>query len=430
MKFNTRKPYIFLLVAASALVSALSIIKYGVLTTADTESYINAFDVYMSGGIDKFRTPIYPIFLGIMKGIFGSHFPLATIIVQHIIFIATLPFFFSLTEKLFKSLPFSMILSVLLLLAIEIANWNNFLMTESLSTSLTILLLFSLYNLVKKPSVPTFLTCLLLSVLILLIRPAFIYLIPAFCIFFVILLFSKKHRKASAYYCMAITAALTIVASAYVIVFHNVFGVYAFSNVSIVNKYYTLRQNGLIDTSESSNSALVADIENFKKINGETNRFIRRTYHEIQTLDSIYPLYDIDKIVTSSISHNKGKCASLVLGRFRMAMTDYDTVPVSFYSLVKNKITYIYLVLLFATIIIAWGFIRRREPNQWLLMLYVLAMGHFATTFIGAQGDWHRLLEPAMPIFLLLAGEIFIRHIKPRLPRVPSRNKQAGASTR
>lgn len=431
MKLHARHIFIILIVVSATIVSTFSLIKHGVLTTADSESYINAFNVYYSGGIDKFRTPIYPIFIGIIRYVFGQqYYTLAIIIIQHLLFIISLPFFFILSERILRSTLLSIILSVALVFAVEFANWNNYIMTESLSTSLFILLLFSLFTLIESPSVLKFCSCLICSVIVLLLRPAFIYLIPAFALFFIILILCKKEKKASAFYCLAVSSSLIIVTTAYFIAFHSLYGVYAFSNVSTVNKYYTLRQNGLIDTSNSSNQALVADIEYFKKVNGETNKFIRGTYYEIQTLDSIYPLKDIDEIITTSISRNKAKCVSLVLDRFRLAVTDYDTIAISFKSIIKNKIIYVYSVLLLASIIIIWGFIRRKKTNAILLILYTLAMGHFFVTFIGAQGDWHRLFEPAMPVMLLLAGILFVDYIKPFLIRSRERNRRGVASTR
>ena len=428
MKPSRQTLTISILIIAALVASVFSLLHFGVLTTTDTESYIDAIDVYMSGSIDKFRTPIYPLFLGFMRFLFGDGYPMATIIAQHIIFIISIPFFFTVANKIAKSPVWASIFTAMLIIAVEVANWNNYLMSESLSTSLFIFLLYAMWKLYDTPSFANFSVCLIWSVVILLLRPAFIYILVAFAILSIIISFQRD--KGSLRYFVAVTVALVVVSIFYVMAFHSKYGAYAFSNVSTVNKYYALRQNGLIDTSVAHNTDLATEIEQFKKINGETNRSIRETYYEIQYLDSIYPLSEINEIISHSISQNKAKCAMLVLDRFRLSLNHYDTKPITVKSLLKNKLFYIYLLLIIASVLILVRLVRRKPVGFDLIALYLLAMGHLCVTIIGAQGDWPRLFEPAMPTFLLLACVIVVDDIKPFLTRILGRNKQDDASTR
>lgn len=432
MIINRRNITLSALLAIAAIWSVISMAKNGVLTTHDSESYVDAFDVYLSGGLDKFRTPVYPLFLGLFKTIFGvGFFQIATILAQHIIFVISVLFFFITAEITVRSNTVVSIFTTVFIVAIEVANWNNYIMTESLSTSFFVFFVYQVIRLWTNPMRYSLLWCVLWGIVVLLLRPAFVYVIIACAIMAVLLPLSRDGgSKSAAIKGGVLTIVLCVVAFSYSFAFKSRYGVATFSNVSIVNKYYTLRQNGLIDTSNISNRDLAAEIENFKSDHGEIYTDVIGTYREFEIIDNTYPLRDIDEVVNVSVSCNKAKCIRLVLDRFRLSLTDYGTNPMTVVSLLKNKLFYIYVLLAVASILLLMNFFRRNPINYPVLFFYLLGMGHLCVTIIGAQGDWHRLFEPAMPAYLLLACAIFYDYVKPCLIRVLSRNKPDDASTR
>ena len=71
MKKNKDLAIIYAYAIAS---SSILILGWGVQETFDSSSYISAWDSFNNGKIDMLRTPVYPVFLGVMKIIFGEHF--------------------------------------------------------------------------------------------------------------------------------------------------------------------------------------------------------------------------------------------------------------------------------------------------------------------------------------------------------------------
>lgn len=66
--------------------------------TFDTPTYVNAWSTLLDGHIDKWRTPSYPIFLGIMKTIFGDNYLYFVVLVQHLVFLVSVRYFYLLTR--------------------------------------------------------------------------------------------------------------------------------------------------------------------------------------------------------------------------------------------------------------------------------------------------------------------------------------------
>lgn len=71
MKKNKDLAIIYACAIASSIILILG---WGVQETLDSPTYVSAWDNIANGKIDIFRTPVYPIFWGVMKNIFGEYF--------------------------------------------------------------------------------------------------------------------------------------------------------------------------------------------------------------------------------------------------------------------------------------------------------------------------------------------------------------------
>ena len=68
--------------------------KYSVQYLGDTLSYIAAWEILKEGQLDEWRTPVYPLILGIFKTLFGDTKYLQYVVLfQHFIFLISIKYF-------------------------------------------------------------------------------------------------------------------------------------------------------------------------------------------------------------------------------------------------------------------------------------------------------------------------------------------------
>lgn len=406
---------ILILIVLTAIVSIVTLIHYGVLTTHDSASYVEAFDNIYLGAPDRFRTPIYPLVVGGFCQLFGvTAGCLATIIFQHLVFLISVPFFYKATQRIFKSDLWAFAVAAIYILSAEHFNWNNYIMTESLSTSGMAFLLFFTTSDVEKPSVKNATWLFLTGALLLMLRPAHIYIIPVFLVVFGIAWFFKRHRKAANAGLLA-TIGIGLIVVGYMCTFKAAYGTFAISNVSTFNKYYSLRQNGLFEPSKIDNPEIASLIDGFYAKNGRTTDDIISTYAEIETLDTQFPMSEFENTVNNTVAQNRSEWYKIILSRPYMSLSDYGKEEISVTSLLKNKMFYIYLLMIVATIVIIIAIVKRRI-DIYSGIIYLLGAGHLAVAIIGAQGDWPRLIDPAISVYVVMAAlvvaSIFCRRKK------------------
>ena len=77
---------------------------YGPLTRPDVASYFHAWDVLRSGTIDTFRTPLYPVFIGICRELFPGAYVAVVIWLQTILYLCSICFLCAIARR-FIGLP-------------------------------------------------------------------------------------------------------------------------------------------------------------------------------------------------------------------------------------------------------------------------------------------------------------------------------------
>ena len=95
--------YIYLFAIVNCLIMTY-IFKVDV--SIDTPTYIDAWTMLQNGQIDKFRTPVYPVFLGVMNIICGDNYLWYVVAVQHVVFLVSIRYLviFFLSKALYKPL--------------------------------------------------------------------------------------------------------------------------------------------------------------------------------------------------------------------------------------------------------------------------------------------------------------------------------------
>ena len=389
------------------VVSAFLVLKWGLIPNSDGESYITAWQAFSHGRLDQLRTPVYPLFLHVIQSIFGPKaFLTAAILVQHLLFLISVYFFYSLTKSLFGS---STAFWVTLFYAVfpSISSWNNLIMTESLAISGSVFLLWTIHRLRRRPS---FLYGILLTVIViflLFLRPAFIYLLPVLGVFSVLLFWKNEIFPAILILSGSIISCLLMLA--YMAEYKKEYGIFAVSDVSIINQYYIARNSDIIDPSLTKNTDLQHAIEEFLINNGE-DAYVHIAFFEALDLCEQFSLPDIQSLLKESPKANPQITLSSLLSRALLSgkenFFNSRVIPIDRLTMAVglNMNTLYLFLIIFVFILCRWIFYQKNIPPFSSLLL-MLGISNIIVAVVGAQNDWGRLIQPSMPIWLLLFAQ-------------------------
>ena len=413
----------------------LFIYRIGYLICPDTKTYFDALISLQNGGIDQWRTPVYPLFLGCIEFVLGDQIQFvvtsvfdipqgvpiyfeqitgsdsslvaySVVGIQFIVFLVSLFYFYKIARLLTRSERGSVVFTLLYLFAILISEANNCLITESFSLSAIIFFLYSFVQSIKKDSNSYAIAVLFWSLFLVFLRPSFLY-IPCCALFIgLCLLFAKKYRRAA--FKNIVVSCITILAmSVYCCQFKNVYGVFSPTSVSVINQYWIASQDGIIDPNEITDNALRTDVQDLPKPRGEGKKWLIKR-HGAEKINSM---------VANANELNREQYLKNIWKRFKTAsgnsMIHCTNDTVIFY-LIQQAIGVelrleIFMMLLYVVLIFYW---RKSRPNEelfYLILIVLLSASNWIVSVLGAPNDFSRLLMANVPLFFLLAADLVIR---------------------
>ena len=395
----------------ATLCSLVLIAGFGVCEIYDSFSYIDAWDSLSEGRLDALRTPVYPLFLHGLSVVFGlRHYLFAAICFQHLFFLGSLYFFYRLLERFCSSRTLVFYLALIYGVLPAITSWNNCILTESLALSGTVILLELVFRTMENPSAFRAVLIALLLTLLLLLRPIFIYIIPVFIVFFLALLLGRKGKKGA--WCIGTGVLLSSLCFIlYMHEFKKEYGIFASSNVSIINQYYMARQNNLIDTTAIRDARLRADIGEYFLQHGERVEDLSLVWEEAQEIVTRHRLDVIRESLETTARGNAFETLRSVKNRFVSSaqkplwFSPIWRISVCFYSF-GFFLNTLYLFLLVYSLILVCQIFKHRKLPWNTLLLYMLGISNIIVAVVGAQDEWGRLIFPSMPIWFILVGQL------------------------
>ena len=179
----------------SIAVSLLCFLCFGPIEYNDTPSYLNAWDNWSQGVLDTFRTPLYPLFLGVLKAVAGKAWDWVAIVIQYTIFLLSVKYFHKMAKMLLKDRA-ALIVTAFYAIYPTFNSWGNLLLTDSLGLSLSVFFSHACLKVIMDGSIKHTLIATLLLLLLLALRPSSISLLIPAALSFFLLLFSKEKRMA------------------------------------------------------------------------------------------------------------------------------------------------------------------------------------------------------------------------------------------
>ncbi len=395
----------------------------GIYAYNDTWSYLEAWQVIKTGHISVFRTPVYPILLGVLYEIFGQHGVFwATAFVQYCVLLLSIKYYFLTTGFFIKQPIWRYTVCYLYILHPMIFQWASFMYTEALSIAGIIFLFYVLGRIWTGNWKPIHIFNLfLLPLLLIMLRPGFVYLIPILFLFVLGLFW--KNKQAGKYSFIAFLGSLLLIIG-YGYLFKYNFGVFGFSSVSAVNQATILQSYGLWDEDliqTPEEKALIERLEVYgeeetqpwlrsnecwDRLNaGELNSFHAR-------LDSKDDLIPYNSIIQKQIQNNPIGYLKTIYLRTWDAQTrpilPLYTQKTDYYilAMITPSFNLYWILFIGFTIFLVFYYSKIHVIPFFSFILFITVYTGILISLVGANGEWSRLSLPSMPLALIILGMV------------------------
>lgn len=408
-------PALMVLMVAELVIFSFMSDHYG----WDTYDYLRAADVWAAGTPDFMRTPIYPLFLWLLRRVFGTGGIFAALCaLQGALMVVSAWYFRGLCAKVLPG-PRNVLWLTAIYALLPSLQWTATLaMTEAPAIALTMILFYWLVR--DFPELPTVRSSVyigLLLIVLIFLRPMMICLLAVVGLWFAALSMRKHRsgtrRRAGAWCAWAVCVAAVLGYSAEM---KHTWGVFTFSGVSVCNNFILATDAGILRPEHTSNLALrtqISRIYGSAEVIAEKPVYLAARW--VPDVDSTLTAVELQSTVHRALAERPGEVAKHLALRCSylvrpMPLLKPLNIPVyrSLHQVLVPSIGLfaiamaIYLVWLIA----AW---RRGHKHLQLWLLWVAVVTFFATAVLGAMNDWNRLVEPAIPLALLLFGAFLAR---------------------
>lgn len=389
----------------AALTAVVSLAVMEPIVTVDSNSYMGEWHFFRQGQISLVRTPVYPALLALCSLAGDMPTVIWTVaILQWLLFIAVMPLVWDTLRMLGCGRIIRTILIVsLVTLCEELWIFNNALNTESLSITCLFAFIWCLTSLTCRPRMKVMVFAIILTALLVFLRPALVYLLPVCLLFFCIKAFGKKERKiwATGIGGMIVTSALYL---AYCGAVYRQTGVFTPTVVSVFNSWCSARGTGMIDPDVIPDDEAGIRLKEMMRENDKT--FVPDMTNEMSFAASIeYNTYrfsyggeNIDRmhrIITDSRKAHPLKYVKAVFSRFKAAF-------IQIFGQFNLGFGYTFLFLFLVVTVYFW--VRRRRMPWLMLFIWTLAASHMVIPLINAMNSWDRLSLPAWTFFIAMIG--------------------------
>ena len=386
--------------------SLLAFLLIGYYKYPDSASYFNAWKDLMSGELPGSRTPVYPVFLGLVQSVFSGKAVLwAVVILQTLVFACSIHCFYRLASSLVDSERWAFYLTLFYALFPGINSWNLALLTESLSVSMMVFMLYSAMRVVQDKSLRWVLVLVLWVLLLTFIRPSFLYVLPVVGVMALVMMRQKGYRRLAAWALAGMVAVGALLLS-YCWLFNQQHGIFSPSRVGVVNQYFIARQYGIMDPKAINDKDFREYMIQRQQESREATE--EEIWEEIPVVFKTFSFHAISQGVNASNAMHRDLQVKALLGRMQDAEKTFAFMAIEpmAYSvgLIGVNLGTIILFLLVYLCVVAYKWWKRREVNGWGVFLWMIISSNIFVSVVGAQSAWNRLNMPVMPALLLLLG--------------------------
>lgn len=375
----------------------------------DTASYMN-----YGHNISDTRTPIYPYFIKLIRKLFGEENIYNSIVfVQYILFFISIIIFYLAVKKICKSKLLTNISTIIYGASPFIFIWNNIVMTESLAMCAVTLLAYMTISYLKKPNIffAYFIGIYIFGLIML--RPAFIYIVVIYLLFWIIRYFTNKSEIKNNIIGSVSMLICIILVLLYSLLIKVNYGNFEITNVSTANKVANIIESGTYVSGDNKN--IIDMINNELKGRNYKEDFWSSTYKAINNFEK----RDIDQYCSSVYKNDTKRYLfyilqnTLILGEKSVGIRgafntqDYSSVKYKTLYFYDNMILpinfmHLYLIILIS-IIFLFILLFKNKKIEWILAFLIsMIVANLFTTIVGAPMDYQRLFSSSIPLVIIL----------------------------
>lgn len=396
------------------IISAVEMIVFFILITlrgteaGDTVTYFTAWDTLLTGIPDSLRTPLYPVFVGSLRAVFGATAGrIAVCLIQCALFLCSIRWFAKLAEALTGNRTVTFWATAVYAIYPGPLTLNCMLLTESLALSGTTGLLWLTYKAFTRNDTKAAVGAAVVTCALVLLRPALIFIPLLFGLFWLIALIARKSTLRTAAISLSGCVVALSILGGYCLAMKSTYGISSPSSVSAINNYFTIREAGIIDSRQIGNPRMRQTVDSILAVRPLPGT-LAETWAEVDAISANANPAEMAEFTTGAISaHPVETVRYLMTVRLPEAVGDDAVYGGSVLAPVRALTKLIgvniggtlALLLVFVVILLRN---RSFELVKWLVAALFAAT--VATAVLGAQGEWQRLIVPAYPALLVMAA--------------------------
>jgi hypothetical protein len=365
--------------------------NYCCIQTPDYYSYKYAAEQLLNGHLDILRTPIYPGIMAICQLITTTHTLMLTAFFQVVAFYGSIICLYKAFQKLniANNITFCATLIYSTYPALLLANID--IETESFATSFCVFALYCFVNWYKKNSWWNVTSLLLCTVLLVFLRPSFLYLIVTLTIIAVIYFCTARYKQGGQL--LSVVGITALLLLGYCQQMKEKTGVFTMSSVLCCNEYVIAENIGLLTPDNVTDPAIKQILslteEQKNRDDAPQIRFLplKQRTDELNRIKSNDPVY-------------------WYVNGFKSNLLDSFTIADNTYGENQTEFSIIYLVLLLAGGYIVYDWYRKRSCPIMTLFLWLMCTGNLMVNLLGSYAEWTRLFLPSTPLFIMLVAAI------------------------
>lgn len=376
----------------------------------DVPYYFLAGEHLWNGKLDCLRTPVYPILLKVFGICFGNKGGIAGIIIlQSVVYLISVFSLKSITTQVIQN-PFIHYAVMILYVLCVAPGWCNEMLTESLSISGCVIIVDLIIRYIKKPTYGISFAIAFLTVLLVFLRPSFIFLFAILPFIWIVLWFRKKQKLLQ-----TISLALTLMCISCYFVYNKAYekeyGVFTSSISFVCNDIYNLKRSGVWNIEKVSNphtKQLLAEIE--KSINYEP--IYREIENDQKCLSAIVLGCDEMKAGNEKKLHEhqiKITAASFDK-RFSAAVNTHTPLSTLLFTsslFLALPLSFFYSIVIISILALIIYFLKKRSIPLIATVIILFTAAQCIGIVLYASEAHERLLLPVYPLFLILLGRMF-----------------------
>jgi len=401
----------------------------------DAATYLknaNLYGLIFRGEVNITRTPVYLVFTGLHRQMFGKENMLAWIVFsQRILSLISAFFFYRIAEYFIKSRSCVVLASLCYIVTVSVLLLNNWILPESLAVIFIVCWFYVLINYVKKPNYfKAFLIGFGVFMLVML-RPAFIGLLLLVFVFWGMRFaaYIHTHIWKDAFGLLSSVIALVLVLG-YCYQIYQKTGIFSISLVSLGNQYICVIQSGLFqkDNSPVSRQMQKAANEYLENYSGKTNQLdlLGQVWYSsdgpinfivCKTTNPNLLLQSTNWLPSEDVSKNNYSKKEVALVQNFHDMKDYTHYIIKKYPYDYAKFTLakflhkktLFPVYLLALIELFLIFVLRKKAKHIPILhiiFWLLLSGLLFTALAAAQDEYLRLSLPAFPFVVMIPFQL------------------------